>query len=492
VLNNEQARSRRPRRKLQRAVRKNALFVLLSVALVATLYLVNTKRQTTGASGRIAIVGARLIDMTGGGVIEDSILVIGDGRIEAVGRGRDRSATRGTRVIDGTGCTVLPGLIDCDVHLISGSGGSAMSVTEFMPERIASDLRGSLYWGITTLRDGGDSLNISLRYRDRLKDDGVAHPRFYASGPWITARGGYPALYLPPLVASDVTRQIESQTDLTRTMDELTDKSVDMLEVAYEGGSDWKPYPKLSFSTLIDIVARARARGLRVSAVTRSNWELKEALQAGVTAVEHISAERLDEDCIKLLLDKQAYYCPSLALRYSEMASSEEIDALLATPDVRNTVGARIVESLSEHKGYFFEVKEDKMGFGYMQEVWRNSQANLKMVTERGVKVILGTGAGSPAVFHGLAPHDELRLMLAAGMPAMEALKSATRSAAEFIGLDKQIGTLEAGKQADILVVDGNPLEDIGATKRIRLVLRDGMEVDRGALLQSPSSPDQP
>lgn len=492
MLKNDKASSGGFRWKFQRAVRKNALFVLLGLALIATLYLVNTKRQAAVATGRIAIVGARLIDMTGKEVIEDSILVIGDDKIEAVARRRDYPVPSGARVIDATGCTVLPGLIDCDIHLISGSGGSAMSVSEFMPERITRDLQASLYWGITTLRDGGDSLNISVRYRDRLKDDGEPHPRFYTSGAWITARGGYPALYLPPLVASDVTRQIEGQPDVKKTIDELADKNVDMLDVSYEGGSDWKPYPKLSFSLLKEVVELAHARGLRVSALTRSNSELKEALQAGVTAVEHISAERIDEECIKLLLEKQAYYCPSLALRYSEKATRDETDALLGTEDVRNTVGPRIIESLLQHKGYFFEVKEDEMGFGYMQEVWKNSQASLKMVTERGVKVILGTGAGSPVVFHGLAPHDELRLMLSAGMPAIEALKSATKTSAEFIGIDKQVGTLEVGKQADILILDGNPLEDIGATKRIRMVLRDGVEVNRGALFQSLSGAEQP
>jgi imidazolonepropionase-like amidohydrolase len=492
VLKNDKASSGGSRWKLQRAVRKNALFVLLGLALIATLYLVNTKKQATVANGRIAIVGARLIDMTGREIIEDSILIIGDDKIEAVGRRRDLAVPRGARVIEATGCTVLPGLIDCDVHLITGSGGSALSVSEFMPERITRDLQASLYWGITALRDGGDSLNISSRYRDRLKDDGGTHPRFYVSGAWITARGGYPALYLPPLVASDVTRQIAGQPDLKGAIDELADKNVDMLDIAYEGGSDWKPYPKLPLSILKEVVELAHAKGLRVSALTRSNLELKEALQAGVNAVEHISAERIDEECIKLLLEKQAYYCPSLALRYSEAASRDETDALLATGDVRNTVGPRILESLLQHKGYFFEVKEDNMGFGYMQEVWKNSQASLRMVSERGVKVILGTGAGSPVVFHGLAPHDELRLMLSAGLPAMEALKSATKTAAEFIGIDKQVGTLEVGKQADILILEGNPLDDIAATKRIRAVLRDGVEVDRGALLQPPSGAEQP
>jgi imidazolonepropionase-like amidohydrolase len=492
VLKSEQSESGRSRRTLARAVRKNAIFVLLSLALVVTLYLVNTKKRATGATGRIAIVGAHLIDMTARGVIEDSILIIADDKIESVARRRDLPVPSGARVIDATGCSVLPGLIDCDVHLMSGSGGSAMAVSEFMPERIGRDLQASLYWGITTLRDGGDSLNVSTGYRDRLKDDGGPHPRFYTSGAWITSRGGYPALYLPPLVASDVTRQVDSDADVREAIAELEGKNVDMLDVAYEGGSEWKPYPKIPFSLLKQVVDLARARGLRVSALTRSNFELKEALQAGVTAVEHISAERINEECINLLLEKHAYYCPSLALRYSESAPRGEIDALLRTSDVRRTVGSSIIESLLQHKGYFFDVKSDNMGSGYMQEVWKNSQASLRMVIGRGVKIILGTGAGAPVVFHGLAPHDELRLMLAAGMPAMEALKAATKTAAEFIGIDKQVGTLEAGKQADILIVEGNPLEDIQATKRIRAVLRGGAEVDRPALLQSASDAEQP
>src|SRR5579862_853609 len=136
---------------LKRAFRKNGILVLFGLALIATLYLVNTRRQAPVASGRLAIVGARLVSMTGKDVIEDSVLLIGDDKIEAVGRRRDLAVPRGARVIDASGCTVIPGLIDCDVHLMTGSAGSAMSVSEFMPERIGRDLQASLYWGITTL-----------------------------------------------------------------------------------------------------------------------------------------------------------------------------------------------------------------------------------------------------------------------------------------------------------------------------------------------------
>jgi imidazolonepropionase-like amidohydrolase len=140
-------------------------------------------------------------------------------------------------------------------------------------------------------------------------------------------------------------------------------------------------------------------------------------------------------------------------------------------------------EGLAKHDGYIFKMKEDAELNEYFQTVLQTSKQNTQLVYRSGIKIALGTDAGEPLVFHGLAVHTELRLMVESGIPPMQALVAATRNAAEYIGQGASLGTLEAGKIADILIVEGNPLEDINATNKVWQVIKGGNVIDREHLL---------
>src|SRR5262249_35784166 len=141
-----------------------------------------------------------------------------------------------------------------------------------------------------------------------------------------------------------------------------------------------------------------------------------------------------------------------------------------------------ILHGLSKQSGYFFDLKNEPDILEYFRGAWINSQRNAKAVSQNGIAVVMGSGAGSPAVFYGLSAHEELRLLVSSGLSPMEALLSATRNAAKFIGSD-DIGTIATGKLADLIIVEGNPLTEIGATKRLWVIIKGGNIVDRDSLL---------
>ncbi len=464
-------------------LRKNWLIGAVALLLGVSLYLANRKKSASIGPDALVIVGARIIDCTGRPAIEEATLVIEKGRILSVSTSKHFEPPAGAQIVDAKGKTVLPSLIDTSVHLFIGSAGPAQTTEEFMAERILADMRAMVYWGVLTVRDSGDSIVFATRFRDNGEGSHRIAPDLYLSVPWITAVGGYPANFLPALVASDATRQISSEVEIPAVIDSLRGSGVDVTEVSYDGGTQFRPYPKLSLALLQSFVTEAHGKGLRVCALTRSNQEIEEAVESGVDCIEHLSGEVLDGEAIKALGDHGTYYCPLLAQHEAEAASTSETDKTLNNPEVQQTVSAVIRNGLAAHRGYFFDLKSDSWATTYFREALANSRRNLALVSQAGVKITLASGAGSPAVFYGLSTHQELAMMVATGLTPMQALMSATKNAAELIGVADRVGTVEPGKLANLLIVEGDPLENIAATKNISLVIKEGKIVERGDLM---------
>ncbi|HEV7373372.1 MAG TPA: amidohydrolase family protein [Pyrinomonadaceae bacterium] len=466
------------------------MFKLLTVSIlvlgaVTATYLVARHRATVNSlpKAELVIRGGRLIDGTGRPPIEHAVIVIVDGKVQAVFREGDGVIPPSARVIDASGRTILPGLIDDHVHLIIGSGGSANSPLEYAPERVLRDLRADLYWGVTTVRSAGDMLDWILRLREHELNGTLTSPRLYVVGPMITAVDGHPARFLPPMIASEATRQVSNPQEVRETVEELAARKVDMIKLIYDGGSRWAHFPKLPLELLKVAIDEAHQKGLRVSVHTWNTSDLKDAVRAGADGVEHGATDPLDAEAIQLMLEHSTFYCPTLAVHLSHAESLKEVDDLLQRDDVRRTVNSTVREGLAKHDGYIFKMKEDAELNEYFQTVLQTSKQNTQLVYRSGIKIALGTDAGEPLVFHGLAVHTELRLMVESGIPPMQALVAATRNAAEYIGQGASLGTLEAGKIADILIVEGNPLEDINATNKVWQVIKGGNVIDREHLL---------
>ena len=468
-----------PSRRLASFLRRNWLIGAVTLLLGVTLYLANGKKTASYGPDTLVIVGGRVIDCTGRPPIEDAALVIEKGMIVRVSTSKHFEPPVGAQVVDAKDKTILPALIDTSVHFFIGSAGPAQTTEEFMPERILADMRATVYWGVLTVRNSGDSTLFATRFRDNGGDSDRIAPDLHLSVPWITAVGGYPANFLPAPVASDATKQISSAVEISTVIDSLRDNGVNVAEVSYDGGTQFYPYPKLSLALLQSFVTEAHEKGLRVCALTRSTEEVEQAVEAGVDCIEHLSGDVLDGKTIKALVDHGTYYCPLLTLHQAEAASTSEIDETLNNPEVQ-TVSAVIRNGLAAHRGYFFDLKSDRWASSYFREALANSGHNLALASQAGVKITLASEAGSPAVFYGLSTHQELAMMVAAGLTPMQALMSATKNAAELIGVADRVGTVEPGKLANLLIVEGDPLENIAATKNISIVIKGGKIVKRG------------
>lgn len=455
----------------------------ISGLIVAGYFAAAEKWSGAGASDTLVIRAGRLIDGTGGPALDNVLVVVANGRIRSVLPEGEGPLPSGARVIDARGRTVMPGLIDVHTHLIIGSAGPALSPLEYMPDRVLRDLRVYLYWGVTTVRSAGDMTDMILRLRDNERSGLINGPHLFAVGPSITCEGGHPARFLPSPVAAEATRQVGNREQIKSAVEALGAQKVDMIKVIYDGGSQWARFPKLPLGLLRAVVEDAHRIGLRVSVHTWVLADLKSAVRAGVDGVEHGATDALDEEAVQLMRDRRVFYCPTLAVIESNARSIEDADALLSREDVRTTVSTTVRDGLARHEGYAFDMKRDADLRNYFSACLRTCEQNVGLAAKSGIKIVLGTDAGEPMVFHGLAAHDELRLLVASGLSPMDAIVAGSRTAAEYLGAASEFGTIEPGKRADILIVDGNPLDDISATKAVWQVIKDGRVVDRAHLL---------
>jgi imidazolonepropionase-like amidohydrolase len=414
------------------------------------------------------------------------VVVIRGDRIEAVFSRGQGGVPEGATIIEASGGTILPGLIDAHVHLTTGSAGSFASLAEFAPERVFHDLRAYLYWGVTTIRSMTD-MDWIIRLRERVNGGQILAPRILTTGPTFTAPGGHPARFFPDMVAAVATRQLSDPAAARQEVRRLAEKRIDAVKVVYDGGHPrWTTFPKLSFDVLRAIIDEAHQNKLSVAVHTWQTRELKEALLAGADSLEHGAVDPLDDEAVRLLRQRKAFYCPTLTVHWSHILSDKQIERLLDDPDVKKSASSVILEGLRAKRGYYFSMRESSPLRAYFQDVYKQARLNLRKVAATGTPVAVGTDAGEPFVFHGWSLVQELKLMVEAGLRPTQAIEAATRNNAVLLGLADQVGTVEPGKWADLLIVEGDPRASLDALRKIRLVVKAGRIINRATLLDHP------
>lgn len=420
---------------------KNFYFVLVCFMACAA-----TSAQVT------AIKAGRLVDSDTGTVTTDQVIVIRGNKFEAVGK--DLPIPSNATVIDLSKMTVLPGLINCHTHLADGKYGEGdpmlqlkKSASQVVLESVPN-ARVTLGSGFTTVRDVGvyRALN-DVALRDAINNGYIVGPRMYVAGAYITITGGAGAM---TGMAPDIQLpwdfhygEANSPWEVRQKVRLLAHNVVNHIKVLSTGavlthGSNPKS-EEFTLEELQAVVDEASHFGLRVAAHAHAPQGIKNAIQAGVASVEH--ATLIDDEGIAMAKQHGTYLVMDI---YD--------DECIQADGKRGSMPADFLE--------------------HDRELGEAQRQNFRKAVKAGVKLAFGTDAG---VCPFGIDAKQFAFMVKYGMTPMQAIQSATSSAADLIGRSNEFGSIKPGKFADVIAVSGDPLKDVGLLENIQFVMKDGV-----------------
>lgn len=420
-----------------------------TVAVLLVAFALPAVAQQTKTPIVIAIKAAKLLDVRTGNYAADQMIWIEGDRIKAVGRsaGVQRQMPSGAKIVDLSSATVLPGLVDCHVHL-------TIDPNQFGPTGLrisyprsaltgARNARITLKAGFTAVRNLTADGYADIALRDAINEGDVPGPRMLASGPALSITGGHwDQNFLAPQFAFSNGGVADGVPAVIKQVRRNIKYGADLIKVMATGGvisqGDNPAYAQYSPEELKAIVETAHGLGCRVAAHAHASAGIKNAVLAGVDSIEHGSY--IDDEGIQLMKQRGTYLVPTV---YLEDWLLQNMSALGWTPNMMEK--ARIVIPIArEHVSHAFK---------------------------SGVKVALGTDAG--VYPHGLNAH-EFGKMVEMGLTPLQAIQAGTVNAADLLGWSDRIGTIEPGKFADFVAVDGDPLRDVTILEHVKFVMKAG------------------
>ena len=425
------------------------LTALIRLPGLATLSLCVAFAPFQVAAQNMVIKGATILDVTNGDMIKNHVVIVKDGRIDAVSPARSADIPKGVEVIDLQGHTLLPGLIDMHVHLTSGGGYHGYERLKLTDERRAIlgvvHAKETLMAGFTTVRNVGAGSFGDVALRDAINDGDIPGPRMLVSGPPIGITGGHCSdnNLLPPeygisgegvadgpwAARTAVRRNIKYGADLIKTC-----STGGVLSKGTKVGA-----PQYTVEELTALIDEAHSRGLKVASHAHGAEGIINALIAGADTIEHASF--IDDEGIRLAIENDAAL--SMDIYVTEYILGEGASAGI------------LEESLE---------KERMTG--------ATQRSNFQKAVQAGATIVYGTDAG-------VYPHGQnakqLSRMTRFGMTPLQALQSATTVAAQVMGLGYEVGKIEAGYAADFVAVEGNPIEQIELLEVPTAVIKGGV-----------------
>ena len=397
-----------------------------------------------------AVRSRRLLDGTGQPVVPNGIVVVQDDKILAVGEESQVDLDSNTPVVDVGDRTVMPGIIDAHVHMLStggvasGTESRAMNDNEALLQGVKNALM-AIRSGLTTVRDCGDRKFLTLTLKDSVAKGVIPGPRMVCSGPVITSTAGQ--LWWNGF-------ECDTTDDLRRAVRTLVKNGVDFIKLMGSGGNATPGSNPEAFQYNAEgfqaVAEDAHRMGKKVAVHVHGVESIRLAVDAGMDTLEH---------------------CPFRAdgtIKYDERIVEEIVRkgliVSLAMPATWYRLRAEDMRDTRTHPGH----------------LWEGRYETIRSLHAAGVKLVVSSDQGSTGT-----RIDELALLMGflvdkVGIPADDVLKGVTGLAAEAVGMGDQIGTLQTGKLADLVIVDGDPLKDIGAMQRIHCVIKGGLLVARG------------
>jgi len=423
--------------------------------MLASLIASMASIASTANAATTALQCGRMIDVRALEMQTERTIVVDGNKITRIERGY--AAPAGASVIDLKNHTCMPGLIDLHVHL--GSAISANSVTEGFsfnsPDyaiRGVANAEKTLMAGFTSLRELGAAPYVSTALRNAINQGIVKGPRIHAAGGVVSTGGhGDPTNGLRAELMGNPGPErgvISGADEARRVVRQRYKEGYDLIKISTTGGvlslAKSGDAPLLIDEELVAIVQTAKDYGMPVATHAHGADGMKRAIRAGVQTIEH--GTYLDDEAIALMKQKGTWLVATIS-------------------------AGRFVADKAKEKGFFPEIIRVKAA-----AIGPQIQETFGRAYKAGVKIAFGTD-------QGVAPHGdnakEFQYMVEAGMPALEAIRAATLNGATVMGMEKQIGTIEAGKLADIVAVPGDPTKDIAAMMKMGLVMKDGVVYKR-------------
>ncbi len=441
--------------------------------------------------GSVLIRGAQIF-VGDGQVLQSGSVLVKDGKIIEVFRSEDRlPSADSVSEVQAAGKTLLPGLIDTDIHLSGPGGIPSVTAARQAMQNPFRNLASYLYSGVTTVRSVGDPLRSTLELRSTVESGERLGPEVLLAGPIFTARGGRGTEYFARLpetmrasAEGEMLRLPANPEEARHQVRDLKARGVDSIKVILDGGEQGAGLPRLAPTIFEAIVDEVKKQGLRLAVQTGDSQDVLEALTAGVTNIEQGSTrERLSRDVFQQMVSKGVYYVPTLDATNALVRLAQRDTSLLDRSLIQQVTSSELLES-TRKAITGVEFREMSAWLGQFRTAWDNARQNLVTAREAGVELAAGSNAGNVLIFHGAGVHEELRLWVQAGVPPKIALQAATWNAARLLGVGNRVGLIKAGYDANLLLVDGNPLEDIATTEQISMVMFKGERVNRGKLLE--------
>jgi imidazolonepropionase-like amidohydrolase len=445
----------RPRRVMYRAAHLAAWLALIAAHAAA--------QQPT-----VALVGGRILDGYGGIPIENGVILVAGERITAMGRMGDVSVPAGITVISTEGMTVMPGLFDMHVHLHILGHADYRRWDELYGDRAARETmpiaaRQLLMAGVTSARDLGAELEPILEVKRRINAGEIPGPRLFVSGPFLQ-RAPYEDY------EKDLRWGVNGADDARQKVQRLVTAGVDVIKLIDQD--------QLTDNEVRAIVEAAHAAGKPVVAHAHRMAEIRMGLKWGVDCFEHTglgTAPGYPEDILQALSERNTalWWTPTISPLYVMQYTGEVFPERLDDPKWREFMPKEMADEIRRSLQHIPSLPYYAL-FPSRIPLLPHKFTQLR---ETGVRLMIGTDAGIPGNFHNDATWREMAKWVELGVPAMQVIQAATLWPSRFLKVDRDLGTLAAGRLADIIAVRGDPLTDMGVMRSVDVIVKGGKRV---------------
>lgn len=439
------------------------------IPLVCGLLASCSSKPKPAPSGQVkAIVGATLIDGRGGEPVPDAVIVVDGNKIKAAGA---RSAVKipdDALTLEAKGKFVIPGLIDLHVHLGS-TGGPGFRPEDYTRDRIERNLRQYLYFGVTTVRSVGTERDAGFEVRKAQRDGQLFGSRLFTAGRGFTAKGGHPSQEI-----GDIARQPGTPEDARKQVGELAAQQADLVKIWVD--SLHGRQPQVSQPIIDAIIEEAATHKIPVHAHIFSLADTRHMTEKGAAGFLHMvrDTEDLNPAFIELLKSHKIIFVPTL-IRQELGWFYTSRGNLLRDPDLLKDFDPEVLNAIRTFTA-------GKQPDSTQQLEFDRAKRNSRKLASAGIPMGIGSDGGSSHDLPGIMTHREIEIFTEAGFSPSEAIQAATSNGALALGKLDQLGTIEPGKLADLLILNGNPLENIRNLRRIDRLMLDGGWVDRAML----------